>query len=308
MSRLEVVFRVGLSHPFLVMGALPGGPLVAEFPSQNRVEIDAPDLGPVPPELEQRGVMAQMVVRVVRECTVQDVQNPSYRTFQDLHIISDAAEAFWKFFAIVRETDFKTNSTVAGYPITPSEEIHNSPMVRSCSLEWSFDGRTGTVPLTGTACVTLTGQAWNEARRRLSAKDLLLPHITFALDAAYYANTDPVRAIIMACASLETALRYFLANNAAKRDPAYLIASEGGNIQHLLKYAKAARGGTLFYDYETDAPGHLDQQRKYIEELPAVRNKVLHQGKTEAILRGKTIDYVLAVLNAIEWLFAESVP
>jgi hypothetical protein len=36
-----------------------------------------------------------------------------YRTFQDFHITSDAAEAFWKFFAVVRETDFKENSTLA---------------------------------------------------------------------------------------------------------------------------------------------------------------------------------------------------
>jgi hypothetical protein len=184
-----------------------------------------------------------------RSAPATDVENASYRTFQDLHIISDAAEAFWQFFAVIRETDFKENSSLAGYPIAPSEEVHTNPMVRCCDLEWSFDGtRKGMMPLTGIAAVRLTDRGWGDARHRLSVRDKLLPHVTFALDAAYFAGTDRVRSVIMACASWETALRYFLANIAVNRDPAYLIASRGGNIPRLLEFVRTAKGGNLFYE------------------------------------------------------------
>jgi hypothetical protein len=289
----------------MVIGALPGGPLTVDYPTGNRVEIEAPDRGPTPVELQQRGALAQMVVRVLRECTAPDVENASYKTFQDLHIISDAAEAFWRFFAVIRETDFKENSSLAGDPIAPSEEIHTNPMVRCCDLEWSFDGtRKGMMPLTGIAAVRLTDRGWNAARHRLSARDKLLPHVTFALDAAYFASTDRVRSVIMACASWETALRYFLANVAVNRDPAYLIASRGGNIPRLLDFVRTAKGGDLFYEYYgAGADSYYDRQREYIEGLPTVRNKILHEGHT-AIPPGMAIEYVLAVLNATDWLFA----
>ncbi|MGD0793267.1 MAG: hypothetical protein ABR920_15980 [Terriglobales bacterium] len=122
----------------MVIGALPGGPLTVAFPTGNRVEIEAPDRGPIPAEVQQRGALAQLVVRVLRECAAPDVENASYRTLQDFRITSDAAEAFWQFFAVIRETDLKENGSLAGYPIAPSDEIQTNPMVRCCDLEWSL--------------------------------------------------------------------------------------------------------------------------------------------------------------------------
>jgi hypothetical protein len=305
MGRLEVTFKVGLSYPLMVIGALPGGSLTFAFATRNRVEIEQPDRGPIPVEAQQRGVLAQVVVRVIRECPEENVQNASYRTFQDFHITSDAAEAFWQFFAVIRETDLKENNSLAGYPIAPSDEIQSNPMVRCCDLEWSFNGtRKGMMPLTGIPSIRITDHGWNEARRRLLAGDKLLPHVTFALDAAYFANRDRVRSVIMACASWETALRYFLANVAGKRDPAYLVASRGGNIPRLLDFVRAAKGGDLFFDfYGSGADAHLDIQRQHIRQLSTVRNKLLHEGNT-AIPSGIAIEYVLAVLDATDWLFA----
>jgi hypothetical protein len=312
MGRLVVTFKVGLSYPVMIIGALAGGPLAVDFPTGNRVEIEAPDRGPIPVELQQRGVLAQFVVRVQRDCNARDVESPSYRTFQDFHITGDAAEAFWQFFAVVREADLKENHSLAGYPIAPSEEIHNNLMVRCCDLEWSFDGtRSGMMPLTSIATVRLTDRGWNEARHRLSTRDKLLPHVTFALDAAYFASTDRVRSIIMACASWETALKYYLANIAVNRDLAYsLIAAGDRSIPRLLEFVRIARGGDIFYEYYgTGANAHVlnklyDQQRKYINQLPTLRNEVLHKGNTEAIPHGMAIEYVLAVLDATDWLFA----
>jgi len=88
------------------------------------------------------------------------------------------------------------------------------------------------------------------------------------------------------------------------RDPAYLIASRGGNIPRLLDFVRTAKGGDLFYEYYgTGADSHYDRQREYIEGLPTLRNKILHEAHT-AIPPGMAIEYVLAVLNATDWLFA----
>lgn len=67
---------------------------------------------------------------------------------------------------------------------------------------------------------------------------------------------------------------------------------------------RTAKGGNLFYEnYGEGADSYYDLQREYVEELPTVRNKVLHEGHT-AIPPGMAIEYVLAVLNATDWLFA----
>jgi hypothetical protein len=82
------------------------------------------------------------------------------------------------------------------------------------------------------------------------------------LDAAYFSESDPIRAVIMACAAWETALRYYLANVASVRDPAYLVASRGGNLPRLHEFMKAAKGGDLFYErYGQGADASFDRQR-----------------------------------------------
>ncbi len=108
----------------------------------------------------------------------------------------------------------------------------------------------------------------------------------------------------MACAAWETALRHYLATVASTRDPAYLVASRGGNLPRLLEFMKAAKGGDLFFDgYGKGTDEFFERQRKCIYQLPTFRNRLLHEGKA-AIPRGTAVDAVLTVLNAIEWLFS----
>lgn len=67
---------------------------------------------------------------------------------------------------------------------------------------------------------------------------------------------------------------------------------------------KAAKGGDLFYDrYGQGADAFFDHQRENMRNLPTLRNKLLHEGRT-ASKDIEAVDLMLTVLNAIEWLFA----
>jgi hypothetical protein len=193
---------------------------------------------------------------------------------------------------------------VGGYPVTPAEEIQNNPLVRTCSFEWQYNGtEIYRGSLHGIPMITITGECWKEAQGRLAGRKTVPPYISFALDAAYFSEGDPLRGIIMACAAWETALKHFLANVASIRDPAYLVASRGGNIPRLYEFAKAAKGGPLFYESAgTGSDEFYERQRESIRRLPEWRNKLLHEGRT-AIPPGTADDAVFAVLNAIDWLF-----
>jgi hypothetical protein len=62
----------------------------------------------------------------------------------------------------------------------------------------------------------MTERAWEDAEKRLATREEVLPHVSFALDAFYFAEGDPIRAVIMAHAAWETALRYYLTHIALK--------------------------------------------------------------------------------------------
>jgi hypothetical protein len=226
-----------------------------------------------------------------------------------LGIPTDAAKAFWLLAETIREYEYRGGSpggfsTVGGYPVAPAEEIQDNPLVRTCSFEWLYNGtEIYRGSLTGIPTITITGECWKEARRRLAGRETVPPYISFALDAAYFSEGDPLRGIIMACAAWETALRHYLANVASLRDPAYLVASQGGNIPRLYEFAKAAKGGPLFYESVGMGSDELyERERESIRRLPEWRNKLLHEGRT-AIPQGTAGDAVIAVLNAIDWLF-----
>jgi hypothetical protein len=194
---------------------------------------------------------------------------------------------------------------LSGYPVAPAEEIQDNALVKTCDLESSYDGAPPRlIPLSSIPSIRITERAWNEAERRLSVQERVLPHWNFALDAAYFCQSDPIRAVIMACAAWETALRYYLANVASLRDPAYLVASRGENLSRLLEFIKAVKGGDLFYDlYGQGSDALFDRQRERLRQLPTMRNKLLHEGRTANLDIG-AVDVVLTVLNAIEWLFS----
>jgi len=183
----------------------------------------------------------------------------------------------------------------------PAEKIQNNALVRTCELESSYDGTfIRSIPLSSHPAIQITESAWNEAARKLSAHEEISPHVSFALDAVYFAESDPIRAIIMAHAAWEIALRHYLAN--AK--PAGVKCH--ARFPELYQLMEQARGGDLFYEYYgTGSDARWDRERECVRQLPALRNELLHTGKT-AIPQGAAIDTVLAVFDAIEWLFGSA--
>ena len=156
------------------------------------------------------------------------------------------------------------------------------------------------IPLSSHPAIQITENAWNAAARRLPANEEVPPPISFASDAAYFAQIDPIRAVIMACAAWETGLRWYL----AKVVPARKL--DDANIPQLREFMRAAKGGDLFHDcYGNGADANFDHQRACIDQLPKLRNKLLHEGRT-AIPEGAALDAALAVLDAIDWLSARN--
>lgn len=306
MGQLEVTFRIGLAHPLLALTA-PSGPIIVSLPETgNTVYIDPPDHRAVTEEQSKLGAFARFTLRVRRECSDQEGRDAAIKECRDLHILSDAARVFWQFFEFVRESDWKGNS-LPGYPVARADEIQDNVLVRTCCLECSYDGApVRSIPLSSHAAIQLTENAWQNAACKLPTREELPAPVSFALDAFYFSERDPIRSIIMACAAWETALRYYLANIASKRDPAYLIDSRGGNIPLLYASMKKAKGGELFHDQHWHGDAEFFAgQREHIHHLPKLRNKLVHEGKA-AIPEGGAFLATLAVLNAVEWLFAEA--
>ncbi len=308
MGLLEVSLKLGLAYPLMLMYQ-PIAPIVASFQDTgNIVYIHPPDRVPVTQHQASLGAFDTLRLRVRRECTGQEGQSATLSDFQQkLHVLSDAARAFLMFFETIRECEFREHRSLAGYPVAHTDEIQNNALVRTCDLEWSYNGAyRGIIPLGSHPIIQITEKSWTQAERRLSAQERILPHVSFALDAAYFAESDPARAIIMACAAWETSLRHYLATVAAARDPAYPIASKSFNIPKLCEFTEAARGGALFYDrYGKGSDEFFNRQRDSIRRLPELRNKLLHQGES-AIPKGTALDTVFAVLNAVEWLFEDT--
>ncbi len=164
----------------------------------------------------------------------------------------------------------------------------------------------------GLPAIQLTEEWWAEAVDRLKRNQPVPVYTRFALDATYFAEHDPTRGIIMACSAWETALRFYLAEVASKRDPAYLLASSQiRGIPNLRKFVELARGSALLQDAIDQAQGSaketLEFYRQKLEELPGLRNKLLHKGEIE-ILKTNASGAAAAVLTAIEWLFGVGPP
>lgn len=302
MGWLVVTFKLGLAHPLLPLHN-PTTQLEAKFTTGNTVCIDPPALLPVDEDDRLLGAFDYLILRVKRKSSSEEGLAISSVDLKKLNILNDAAKAFWQFFESLRESEFKRDGTVSGYNVAPAEEIQNNALVRTCQVESSYEGsEPRIIPLKSFPGIQITEHAWNYALDRLSTQENSLPHVSFALDAAYFADSDPIRAIIMACAAWETALRYYLANVAAKQDQAYLIASEGRSIPYLERFMKAAKGMELFskgHGEETDK--RYDTYREQIRDLPKRRNELLHEGRA-AIPKGAALKTALAVLAAIEWL------
>ena len=297
MGQLEITFRIGLAHDLLAL-ATPSVSIMANIPETgNAVFIEPPDHRAVTEEQSKMGAFARFTLRVGRECTDQEGRDVGITELRSLRIMSDAAKVFRQFFETVRESDLRDGS-LAGYPVARAEEIQDNVLVRTCDVECYYDGvLVRVIPLRSHPAIQITENAWNAAARRLSSQEEVAPPISFASDAAYFAQSDPIRAVIMACAAWETGLRWYLANVVPARK------LDDANIPRLREFMKAAKGGDLFHDcYGHGSDAHFDRQRDCIDQLPKLRNKLLHEGRT-AIPEGAALDAALSVLDAIDWLF-----
>jgi hypothetical protein len=305
-GKLEAVYRIRLSFPLLAH-AVTQEPAVIKFAdTDNSVSIEYPKPGPAPEKPELEG-FDEIVVRVERECTAiqADIRAKFLNNFR---MDTDAARAFWQFFEAIREAALRLDNTVFMYPVVPTHEIEANPLVRRCRVEWTFDGQ----PLVqgmgqrGLPAIELTDAWWTQAVDRLKRNQPVPVYTRFALDATYFAERDPTRGIIMACAAWETALRHYLANVAAKRDPAILVAADSRSIPLLRKFAETAKGCTLLQDVIDQSSGivkeHLEYTRLMLNELPKLRNKLFHQGEMEVSTTNAGAA-ASAVLTAIEWFF-----
>lgn len=302
MGRLHVAYRLGLTYGAFVLPSDQESPIVISYPETgNSVQIDVPQLAPA---TELAGPHPQVVVHVTRQCTDDEGLDGSYGNAMRLGIPTDAGRAFWSLLEIVREMEFRGQSatgfyTIVGYPVTPAEEIQDNPLVRTCHAEWTYEEQETIHSTLGAApTFSVTDTAWRTAAVRMANRESVLAHVSFGLDAVYYANFDPLRAIIMACASWETALRYYLSNVASQADVAYVRAAKAMSIPRLYQSAMMAKGGPVFHDLSD--PGLAEfvrRERDCIKQLPKLRNKLLHEGN-RAIPAGAANDTSLAVLRA----------
>ncbi len=306
MGKLEAVYRIRLSFPLLAH-AVNQQPAVIKFAdTNNSVSIEYPKPGPAPEKPELEG-FDEIVLRVERECTgaQADMRAKLRDTFQ---MDADAARAFWQFFEAICEAALRLDNMVFMYPVAPTQEIAANPLVSLCTVDWTFDGNplVQSMARRGPPAIQLTDTWWTEAVNRLKRNYPVPVYTRFALDATYFAERDPTRGIIMACAAWETALRHYLANVAAKRDPAYVVAADSRSIPLLRKFAETAKGCSLLQDAIDQSSGivkeHLEYDRLMLNELPRLRNKLLHQGKME-VSTTNAAAAASAVLTAIDWFF-----
>src|SRR5712692_11298272 len=306
MGKLEAVYRIRLSFPLLAH-AVNQQPAVIKFAdTNNSVSIEYPKPGPAPEKPELEG-FDEIVLRVERECTATQADIRA-KLLDNFRMDTDAARAFWQFFEAIREAALRLNNTVFMYPVVPTHEIADNPLVRRCGVDWTFDGQ----PIVqgmghrGVPAIQLTEEWWNEAVDRLKHNQPVPVYTRFALDAMYFAERDPTRGIIMACAAWETTLRHYLADVAAKVDPAYLVAADSRSIPLLRKFAETAKGCALLQDAIDESSGvfkeHLEYARLMLNELPQLRNKLLHQGEME-VSTTNAAAAASAVLTAIDWFF-----
>jgi hypothetical protein len=283
-SKLEVVFTLGLAYPIFTMGT-PSSPLEIDFAeTNNKVRIDPPTEEKIPGPMS--GELSKLVLHVERESTEDEANQAMVGRITELKISQDATRALFLCFETLREIEYRNNNTVHGYPVVQTESLQSNPLVWKCEYEVCWNGRKS-LPITQTsrAAILIQEDSWMETVERLKKKHSVPVYTSFVLDAFYFAQADPLRSIIMACAAWETAMRQYLANVASAIDPAYKVASKGGNIPNLSKYVRAAKRGDLFHTWLIPTLPQTNREvllshRKLILKLPELRNKILHEGAT----------------------------
>src|SRR2546425_12393973 len=228
LGKLEIVFRLGLAHPLLLPGGIPDIPVSITFPETgNKVLIEPPRPGPWPEGATGYGAFDNLVLHVERECEEKEAEHITYADIERIGINRDAAEAFWRLLETIRDIEFVRHNFVAGYPVVHAEQLQSNPLVRKSEANLSYEGKQiSTLPLGGVASIGIFPDSWEEAVKKLAQDEGVPSYRSYAVDAIYFATSgDPVRAVIMACAAWETALRTYLSTVAAKKSPAYKVAA-----------------------------------------------------------------------------------
>lgn len=287
MSKLEVVFRLGLAHPLLFMDDLSPR-AKAHFPDTgNTVWIEVQLVGSWPDNQTDRGVFDILLLHVERECRPADRDDARvYAKLREWGIIGDAATTLGRFLEYVRDEDFLRNRVAGGYPAATSDSPQANPVVQAAKAEIIFDGTPlTTLSLSGVSAIQIEHGTWNHVCERLARGDDVPAYRSFLLDAYYFATSgDPVRAVIMGCAAWETALRQFL-SSIGQRNLGHK------NIPSLRKLAEKAKGEALF-----------DSDDNPVAKLARLRNKLLHLGEKN-LFQEDIVGMILAVDAAIIWLF-----
>lgn len=298
MSKLEVVFRLGLAHPFLLMDRLNAKSATTTFPETgNTVWIEAPRGGPRPEPATDRGVFDVLILHVERECKAEERDAVCHAKLHEWGMIHDAATTLWRVLEYVRDEDFLRNSTVAGYPVVPSDTPQSNPIVQTASAELTFDGEAlSPMALGGIPSIQIAYGVWDRVCERLERREEVPPYRSFLLDAFYFATSgDPIRAVIMACAAWETALRHYLSSISA-----FARQAKGKTkLSALRALAERAKGRTLLDGFDGATREHLTGQ---ITGLTMLRNNLLHKGQKD-LAKEDVVGMTLAVDAAIEWLF-----
>jgi hypothetical protein len=307
MGKLEVIFKVRLAYPLMRMSTAETPAVLGFKNTGNTVHIEAPQFIPDITQLPQQG-FDEMTLRVERACSDKIGRDFSVQNSNELQIGQDAAKAFRQLFEAIRESALRRDNIVFIYPVVPSEDLRNNPLVKGYESEWIYEGASleKFKYESGRPVIQVTDEWWRDAVKRLGSGDSVAVYFRFALDAFYFAQHDPPRGIIMACAAWETALRCYLANEASKRDPKYLRASKEHGLPRLCQSAQEARGGPLFFDSIDKASGmeraSFKSFQQLMEGLGKVRNKLLHEGEFK-LPEMAAWYHAMAVMGAIEWLF-----
>src|SRR6266849_10417917 len=140
MGKLEAVFKIRLSFPLLAH-AVNQAPAVVKFADTNNlVSIECPKPGQAQEQPALEG-FNEIVLRVERECTATEDVQARARVLYDFHVHEDAARAFWQLFEGIRAAALRLDNTVFIYPVVPTHEIGTNPLVRRCTIDWTFDGQ-----------------------------------------------------------------------------------------------------------------------------------------------------------------------
>jgi hypothetical protein len=284
MNKLEVIFRLGLAHPLLILDTTERRAWCRFSETKNETWIEV-QRGLLPEKAS--GEFDVILLHVERECGPEDRDEARYyAVLNEWGIIKDAATALWRFMEYVREGDFMTDQTVAGYPVVPSETPQDNPVVQTARAEVVFDGQVlTTLPFTTVPAIQIRAGAWDRVCEKLEKGEDIPPYRSFLLDAYYFATSgDPIRAVVMGSAAWETGLKQYLTsigkNVLKKNRPTLTQMAEDAKRDHI----PASITGAL-------------------ANLARLRNDLLHEGK-KSLTKEDIVGMILAVDEAIIWLYS----